>query len=94
MRIEADLDCFESEALFDILHHEILEHTCLAKLKHLGKEISDSQMKWHTVHAKFLEGIKTKLLAKHYEAANAREKALKARANKKRSPKVSKANSK
>ena len=67
MRIEATLDLGEAETLFDILHHEILEHTCLAKLKYLGKEISKSQMDWHTGYAKYLEDIKVKLLAKHEE---------------------------
>ena len=67
MRIEATLDLGEAETLFDILHHEITEHTCLAKLKYLSGEISKSQMAWHTGHAQYLEDIKAKLLAKHIE---------------------------
>ena len=76
MKIVAELDGFETEALFDILHHEILEHTCLAKLKHLSGEISASQLEWHTGHAQFLEGIKAKLLSEHTKAtAHLRPKA-------------------
>ena len=82
MRIEADLDGFETESLFDILHHEIVKYSIQSKLRYLNKEITKSRFEWDQAHAKYLEGIKTKLLTKHYEAAKKREKALKARTKK------------
>jgi uncharacterized protein YajQ (UPF0234 family) len=73
MKIEADLDSFETEALFDILHHEIIKHSIEAKIQYLCKEINADRLKWHQGHAKFLERIKAKLLAKHYKAAKKHE---------------------
>ena len=73
MKIEADLDSFETEALFDILHHEIIKHSTEAKIQYLCKEISTDRLKWHQGHARFLEGIKSKLLAKHYESVKKHE---------------------
>ena len=74
MRIEATLDLGEAETLFDILHHEILKHTCMAKLEYLDGKIGKSQQEWHRLHAEYLEGIKAKLLAKHVEATTPRPK--------------------
>ena len=64
MKISAELDSFEAETLFDVLHQEIIKHTAEAKLQFLSKEISKSHLEWHLSHAEYLEGIKKKLLGK------------------------------
>lgn len=66
MKINADLDAFETEALFDILHHEIVKHKIESKLSFLNKEIGKSHLQWHQGHAKFLEGMAYKLSGGKY----------------------------
>jgi len=68
MKIIAELDGFETEALFDIIEREIIKNREEARLSHLAKEISDSRLDWHLGHAEFLSGIKTKLLNEHTKA--------------------------
>jgi len=70
MKISAELDGFETEALFDILQHEIIKHREESKLSFLLKEIDLPRHKWNLGHAAFLEGIKTKLLTHHEKTAN------------------------
>jgi hypothetical protein len=62
MKIDAELDGFETEALFDILQHEIIKHRQESKLAFLSKEISKARHEWDLSHADFLEGIKKKLI--------------------------------
>lgn len=64
MKIEAKLNKFETETLFDLFHHAITENRELAKLNFLSGEISKSRLDWHLGHADYLEGIKNKLLNK------------------------------
>ena len=62
MKINTELDGFETEALFDILQHEIIKHREESKISFLLKEITEPVHKWNLSHADFLEGIKKKLI--------------------------------
>lgn len=62
MKINADLDSYETEALFDILQREINKHKIESKLSYLSKEMSAAEFQWSQYHAEFLEKIKAKLI--------------------------------
>lgn len=66
MKIKCELDAFETEALFDILHHEIVKYKIESKFSFLNKEISESRLLWEQCHARFLERIAKKLSGGKY----------------------------
>jgi len=68
MKIIADLDAYETEALFDLINDAIVDNTSIATLNYITGEITKSELKWSEGHARFLEGIKKKLLAEHTKA--------------------------
>jgi hypothetical protein len=59
--VQAHLDAYELEALFDLFNYEVIKNRQEAKFRFLAGEITQSALDWHLQHADWLNKLYLKL---------------------------------